>query len=56
MRVRFEEERSLFRTAVESAGELIAYTDRTGSIEYVNPAFEKITGYTREELIGQNPR
>jgi two-component system cell cycle sensor histidine kinase/response regulator CckA len=55
-RVRAEEERSLFRTAVDSAGELIAYTDQRGSIEYVNPAFERITGYKWEELVGKNPR
>ena len=31
-------------------------TDAAGCIEYVNPAFERVTGYSREEVIGQNPR
>jgi len=31
-------------------------TDRNGNIEYVNSAFEKITGYPTSEVIGKNPR
>ena len=42
--------------AVEQAAEAIVITDVDGIIEYVNPAFERITGYTREEALGQNPR
>jgi PAS domain S-box-containing protein len=34
----------------------IQITDASGVMVYVNPAFEQITGYTKEELIGQNPR
>ncbi len=33
-------------TAVEQAEEAIVITDRPGNIQYVNPAYEKITGYT----------
>jgi PAS domain S-box-containing protein len=43
-------------TAVEQAAETIVITDLQGSIEYVNPVFEKITGYSRAEALGQNPR
>ncbi len=43
-------------TAVEYAAEMIVITDTRGTIEYVNPAFERITGYSRAEAIGQNPR
>jgi PAS domain S-box-containing protein len=43
-------------TAVEQAAEGIMITDATGKILYVNPAFEKTTGYSRTEVAGQNPR
>ncbi len=33
----------------------IEITDASGKIVYVNPAFEKVSGYTKEELIGKNP-
>ena len=42
--------------AVEQASETIVITDTNGTILYVNPAFEKSTGYTCAEAIGQNPR
>ncbi|MDX8405710.1 MAG: PAS domain S-box protein, partial [Mariprofundus sp.] len=42
--------------AIEQAGESIIITDKYGTIEYVNPSFTRITGYTSEEVIGQNPR
>ena len=42
--------------AFESAGEGIVITDLSGNIQYANPIFEKITGYRRDEVIGQNPR
>lgn len=41
---------------VEQAPLAIAITDLTGAIEYVNPNFLASTGYTFEEVIGQNPR
>jgi PAS domain S-box-containing protein len=43
-------------SAVEQAAELIAITDRAGLVEYVNPAFENLTGYCKAELLGQNLR
>jgi PAS domain S-box-containing protein len=43
-------------TAVEHAAETIMITDPDGTILYVNPAFEKVTGHPREEAIGQNAR
>jgi len=42
--------------AVEQASESIVITDTNGIILYVNPAFEKSTGYTRAEVMGKNPR
>ena len=51
-----EQTQKRLATAVEQAAEAIVITDDNGIIQYVNPAFERITGYSREEAIGQNPR
>ncbi|MFA4968169.1 MAG: response regulator [Sulfuritalea sp.] len=42
--------------AVEQSPESIVITDLDGRIEYVNAAVTRVTGYSREELLGQNPR
>jgi PAS domain S-box-containing protein len=42
--------------SIEQVTESIVITDVKGSILYVNPAFEKVTGFTRAEAIGSNPR
>ncbi len=42
--------------AVEQSPESVIITDLHGIIEYVNEAFERSTGYSREEVIGQSPR
>lgn len=55
-RIRAEEERTRLFSAVEQAHEAILITDAAGAILYVNPAFERCTGYTRGEVIGRNPR
>jgi PAS domain S-box-containing protein len=43
-------------TAIESAAESIIITSLYGKIIYINPAFTTLTGYSRQELIGRNPR
>jgi PAS domain S-box-containing protein len=43
-------------TAIEQSAEAVVITDTAGTIEYVNPAFTRITGYSREEALGKNPR
>lgn len=45
-----------FKRAADAAGHAIYITDSAGTIEYVNTAFERITGYSAEEAIGENPR
>jgi PAS domain S-box-containing protein len=55
-RKRAEEGRTLLATAIEHAAESIIITDPDGTIQYVNPAFEMTTGYTREEAVGRNTR
>ncbi len=55
-RRRAREERVLLSQAIEQSAESVMITDPQGSIVYVNPAFEQVTGYTRAEILGQNPR
>jgi two-component system, sensor histidine kinase len=43
-------------TAVEQSANSIVITDLNGNIEYANPRFYEVTGYTPEEVIGNNPR
>jgi len=42
--------------AVEQSASLVAITDVSGNIEYVNQSFCTLTGYSSDEVIGQNPR
>jgi PAS domain S-box-containing protein len=42
--------------AVRQTSDSVVITDRNGAILYVNPAFERVTGYSREEVLGKNPR
>jgi PAS domain S-box-containing protein len=51
-----KEERRRLAEAVSQLDESVVITDRTGAILFVNPAFERITGYSREEVLGLNPR
>ncbi|KPK29054.1 MAG: hypothetical protein AMJ61_00360 [Desulfobacterales bacterium SG8_35_2] len=42
-------------SAVEQSASIIIITDNNGKIEYVNPKFTEVTGFSREEVHGQNP-
>ena len=53
---RAQESRRRLATAIEQADETIMITDPDGTIQYVNPSFSRISGYSREEAIGQTPR
>ena len=44
------------RRSVENSFASVVITDKRGNIEYVNPAFSQVTGYSREEAIGKNTR
>ncbi|MBU1241444.1 PAS domain S-box protein, partial [Myxococcota bacterium] len=55
-RKRAEEERERLVLAVEQSSDSIVITDTEGRIQYTNPFFQKITGYSRAEALGQNPR
>ena len=50
-----KEELELFKRAVEASGHAIWISDTDGTIRYVNPAFESITGYDTAEAVGESP-
>ena len=54
LRERSEHDR--LATAVDQSAESVIITDADARITYVNPAFERVTGYARDEAIGKNPR
>lgn len=54
--LRAEQQLRLHDTAFYSAHEGISLTDAHGKIMDVNPAFSRITGYQREEVLGRNPK
>ena len=53
-RVLADESRRLQSTALQAAADAIVITDRAGVIEWVNPAFTPLTGYTAEEALGKS--
>ena len=55
-RILAEQKMSSLAAAIEQAAEQVVIADLDGNIQYCNPAFEKITGYSKDEAVGQNPR
>jgi PAS domain S-box-containing protein len=55
-RKRAEESLRLQSAALNAAADAIIITDRAGGVEWFNPAFTQLTGYTAEEAIGKNLR
>ena len=55
-RERAEAARQKFELGIERSSEAVFLTDLDGTITYVNPAFEAIYGYTKEEALGKTPR
>ncbi len=54
-RRQFEESQKLLSATIEQAAEAVIITDASGITQYVNPAQEILSGYGRDELIGQTP-
>jgi PAS domain S-box-containing protein len=55
-RKRTEDELQKISRAVQQTTDIVFITDKDGLIEYVNPAFEKTTGYRRQEVVGKTSR
>ena len=55
-RLKAESELLKISRAVEQSPNSVVITNQEGDIEYVNQKFIQITGYTKEEVIGKNPR
>lgn len=55
VRKRAEEERDKLSRAVEQSPASVVITSIDGNIEYVNPKFTKLTGYSQKEVLGRNP-
>ena len=53
---RAQELQERLATVVEQAAEAIVITDTSGAIQHVNPAFERVTGYSMNEALGRNSR
>lgn len=55
--LRLEVESNLIKlsSAIEQGGDSIIITDKEGVVEYVNPAFEEQSGFSKEEAIGKKP-
>jgi PAS domain S-box-containing protein len=56
LRLLIESELRKLTTAVDQSASSIIITDKRGLITYVNPRFVELTGYSREEALGRNPR
>ena len=51
-----ESENVRLSTAIKQSPSVITVTDLSGNLEYVNPKFTELTGYTSDEILGKNPR
>lgn len=55
-RIRLEKTMIKLYNAVENTADSVFITDKKGIIEYVNPAFEKLTGFSKEDSLGKTPK
>lgn len=50
------QQRKLLSAAIDCSDQVVIITNARQEIVYVNPAFTRLTGYSREEALGRNPR
>ena len=55
-RIQTEEQLRKLSCAIEQSPSVVVITDTRGNIQYINPRFTQLTGYTLEEVVGKNPR
>ena len=55
-RIKSEKQLKLLSKAVDQSPITVVITNKEGDIEYVNPQFTEVTGYSSDEVIGKNPR
>ncbi|MBS1269477.1 MAG: Blue-light-activated protein [Gammaproteobacteria bacterium] len=55
-RLQAEEQLNLLSRAIEQSPVSVVITDAHGNIQYVNPKFTQVSGYTYDDVIGENPR
>ncbi|MCP4290382.1 MAG: PAS domain S-box protein, partial [bacterium] len=55
-RLLIEKERDRLVTAIEQTADSIVITNSSGEIQYINPAFSRLTGYSAAEVEGNNPK
>lgn len=55
-RMKAERELKKFKLGIERSSNVVFITDKEGKIEYVNPSFTKLYGYSYDEAIGETPR
>ncbi len=53
---RHKEQLNKFLSVLEQTPDCVLITDKEGIIEYVNPGFERITGYMKDDVVGKTPR
>lgn len=51
-----EESLAKLSVAVEQTRDMVVITARNGNIEYANPSFERVSGYSKDEVFGKTPR
>lgn len=55
-RMKAERELKKFKLGIERSSNVVFITDIEGNIEYVNPSFTRVYGYTQKEAVGNNPK
>lgn len=54
-RIQLQKQRTQLSAVIEQTADSVVITDAENTVLYVNPAFEKVTGYSRADIIGQTP-